>query len=107
MSDKNLKDYTKDTAAEYEDLVGYVSQDNITDTLDTFLGEEKQEYKPTVNRKQADPEFPEPWQTLYVNFETEQDYINFMLAIDEKPMPKLKDVVYKAGRQENGILDLL
>lgn len=107
MSNKDLKDYTKDTAAEYEDLVGYVSDENITDTLDTFLGEDKAEYKPEVARKKVDPEFPEPWQTLFVNFESEQDYIDFMLAIDEKPMPKLKDVVYKAGRQENGILDLL
>lgn len=107
MSNEKLKDYTKDTAAEYEDLVGYVSDENITDTLDDFLGLEKEEYKPQVTRRKVDPEFPEDWQTLFVNFESEQDYIDFMLAIDEKPMPKLKDVVYKAGRQENGILDLL
>ena len=107
MNDKILKEYTKDTAAEYDDLVGYVSDENITDTLGGFLGEEAEEYKPQVNRKKVDAEFPEDWQTLFVNFETEQDYINFMLAIDEKPMPKLKDVGDKAGREENGLLDLL
>ena len=102
-----LKNYTKDTSAEYDDMVGYVADENITDTLSQFLGEEQEEYRPPVARKKVDAEYPEAWQTLYVNFETEQDYIDFMLAIDEKPMPKLKDVVYKAGRQDNGILDLL
>jgi hypothetical protein len=102
-----LKNYTKDTSAEYDDMVGYVADENITDTLSQFLGEEQEEYRPSVARKKVDAEYPEAWQTLYVNFETEQDYIDFMLAIDEKPMPKLKDVVYKAGREDNGILDLL
>lgn len=100
-----LKEYTKDTSVEYDDMLDYVADENITDTLSEFLGEE-QEYKPTVSRSKADPNFPESWQTLYVNFETEQDYIDFMLAIDEKPMPRLKSVVYKGGRQDNGILDL-
>ena len=68
MNDKILKEYTKDTAAEYDDLVGYVADENITDTLGGFLGEEAEEYKPQVNRKKVDAEFPEDWQTLFVNF---------------------------------------
>lgn len=102
-----MKQYDRDTSVDYEDLVGYVAEENVVNTLDEFLGGEKVEYKPTVARKKVDAEFPEPWQHLYINFETEQDYINFMFAIDEKPVPKLNTMVYKGNSQDNGLLDFL
>jgi hypothetical protein len=102
-----MKEYKRDTSSDYEDLVGYVAQENILSTLDEFLGGEKQDYKPPVARKKVDEEFPEPWQNLYINFETEQDYIEFMFAIDEKPVPKLNTVVYKGNSKDNGLLSFL
>lgn len=102
-----MKQQIRDTSVDYEDLVGYVSEENKISTLDEFLGAEKVEYKPQVARKKPDPEYPEPWQSLYINFETEQDYIEFMFAIDEKPVPKLNTVVYKGVSKDKGLLDFL
>jgi hypothetical protein len=99
--------YNRDTSVDYEDLVGYVAGDNILDTLDDFLGTEKTEYKPPVMKKNIESEFSEPWQNLYINFSTEQDYIEFMFAIDEKPVPKLNALVYKGNSNDNGLLDFL
>jgi hypothetical protein len=102
-----MKEHDRDTSADYEDLVGYVAEENIISTLDEFLGEQKQEHKPPVMRKKVDSEFPEPWQNLYINFANEQDYIEFMFAIGEKPVPKLNSVVYKGDNDDNGLLDFL
>lgn len=103
-----MKEYTKDTAAEYDDMVGYVADDNLPKNLAEFLGE-KTEYKPTVKPKNpGSKEFPEQWQTIMVNFRSMEDYRDFMLMIGEKPVPKLKDIVYKAGREEDsGLLTFL
>lgn len=97
-----MKEYKHDTSAEYDDMVGYVAEDNLPKDLSTFLDEES-EYKPKVKPKKVDPEYPEQWQTLYVNFKTEQDYIDFMLAIGDKPMPKLNKVVYKMDGENVGL----
>lgn len=102
-----MKEYNHDTSADYEDLIDYVAEENILNTLDEFLGDKKPEYKPKVEKKKDSDEYPEPWQNLYVNFPTEQDYIDFMLAIDEKPVPKLNKVVYKVNNKDNGLLDFL
>ncbi len=97
-----MKEYKHDTSQEYDDMVGYVSDENLPNTLGRFLGEED-EYKPTVKPKPQDPEFPEQWQKLYVNFRNEDDYKAFMLAIGDKPMPKLKDMVYKMADENIGL----
>jgi hypothetical protein len=103
----SIEEYTRDTSTDYEDLVGYVAQENIVSTLDAFLGNENKDYKPPVMRKKQDPEFPESWQSLYVNFPTEQDYIDFMFAIGEKPVPKLNTLVYSVNNDEKGLLDFI
>lgn len=107
IKEKMMTQYERDTSVDYEDLVGYVAGENILDTLDGFLGNEKAEYKPPVMRKNTDSEYSEPWQNLYINFSNEQDYIEFMFAIGEKPVPKLNALVYKGNSNDNGLLDFL
>lgn len=85
-----------DTSADYDDMLGYVSEDNIgRGSLSDFLGEEKGEYKPAVRAKEKDTEFPEDWQHLFVNFKNFEDYTTFMNMIDSKPVPKLTKLIYE------------
>ena len=100
-----MKEYTKDTSQEYDDLVGFVSEYNLPKDLGEFLGD-KSEYKPTVKPKPTDPEFSEPWQTMYINFRCLEDYQEFMETLGEKPVPKLKEFVYESERDE-GLLKFL
>ena len=97
-----MKEYKHDTSQEYDDMVGYVSPENLPNTLGKFLGEDE-EYKPVVKPAPKDNEFPEQWQSLYVNFRNEEDYKAFMLAIGDKPMPKLNKVVYKMDGENVGL----
>lgn len=97
-----MKEYTKDTSADYDDLVGYVSEHNLPKDLGEFIGD-KSEYRPEVKSKNVDPEFSEPWQTMYVNFRSLEDYTEFMETIGQKPVPKLKELIYES-KQDEGLL---
>lgn len=97
----------KDTSQDYEHLIDYVSEENLNkSSLDKFLDIET-EYKPEVKAKKVDPEFPEEWQTLYVNLWTFEDYVKFMNVIDSKPVPKLSKLVYECPENRTSILDFL
>jgi hypothetical protein len=102
-----MKEYKEDTSLVYEDLVGYVSEENISQDLSSFLGDSAEEYKPKVLPAKRDAEFPESWQTITLNFDSKEDYVEFMLAAGEKPMPKLGKFTYKAGRTDSGLLGFL
>lgn len=98
----------KDTSKDYDHMIGYVSEENLnTGSISEFLGEEEKEYKPQVKKKEVDPEFPEDWQKLYVNFTSLEQYYEFMHEIGEKPVPKLLHVIYKQTQDNVGILGFL
>lgn len=101
--ERAMKEYNNDTSAEYDDMVGYVSEENLPSNLGDFLGI-KDNNPPKVKPKPRDSEFPEDWQKITVNFRTHQDYVDFMFAINEKPMPKLKNLVYEADRDDVGLM---
>jgi hypothetical protein len=92
-----------DTSANYDDLVGYKAPENKKVTLSTFFGE-AEDTKHEIKPKPVDPDYPEDWQNLHVNFFTFEDYVTFMKLIDEAPLPKLKTLVYKKDK-DDGILD--
>lgn len=93
----------RDTSVDYEDLVGYKAKETIPTDLSLFLGEQA-EHKPHIKPKPVDPDFPEEWQNLYVNFRSEKDYIEFMKLIDEVPGPKTNTVVF-SKEKDDGILN--
>lgn len=98
----------KDTSKDYDHMLGYVAEENLnTGSLEDFLGEERAEYRPEVKKKERDPDFPEDWQKLYVNFTDINEYYKFMNEIGEKPVPKLKHVIYKQPGSDNGIFEFL
>ena len=101
-----MKKYDTDTSGDYDDMVGYIAEENKpAANLGVFMGDtEEVEYKPSVKAKEINPDFPEKWQSLYINFLKEKDYIEFMLSIGLKPMPKLKTVTF-TKEKDNGILD--
>lgn len=93
----------RDTAVDYEDLVGYKAKEAIPTDLSLFLGEHS-EPKHHIKPKPVDPDFPEEWQNLFVNFRSERDYIEFMRLIGETPGPKTNIVVFNRN-QDNGLLN--
>jgi len=106
MATSEVRMKVKDTSLDYETMLEYSDEENIIDNLDEFLGEES-DTKLKVAPRKINKEFPEPWQTITMNFPTEEDYVEFMLKADEKPMPKLNKFVYKAGRTDTGLLGFL
>lgn len=102
-----MKEYTTDTSAEYEDLVGYVSEENMPNNNLAELLDMQEEYKPKVKPKSVDPEFPEQWQDLYVNFNCLEDYAKFMKEIGEVAHPKLKEFVYNPNGEETSLFNFL
>lgn len=102
-----MKEYTVDTASEYDDLVGYISEDNLPNQGLSELLDMQEDYKPKVRPKSVDPEFPEPWQDIYVNFNSLDEYAKFMTEIGEAPHPKLKEFVYNPHDTETSILNFL
>lgn len=92
----------RDTSEDYDDLVGYKAKENIKIDLATFLDEETDD-KPKVPPRKIDPDFPEEWQNLYVNFTDQETFVKFMALIGEPPAPKTKKVVFSKNR-DNGIL---
>lgn len=102
-----MTEYNKDTSSEYDDMVGYISEDNLPKNLGRFFGDED-DYKPTVRPKGVDPEFSEQWQDIYINFTCFEDYKAFMNKIGEKPVPKLKDMVFTLDKEnETNILNFM
>jgi hypothetical protein len=95
-----MKEYTKNTAESYDDLVGYVAEDNLPVDLGDFIGEVS-EYKPNVIPKKYNPDFPEDWQTLYVNFKDFEQYADFMGKIGQVPLPRLKSLIFSREETKN------
>lgn len=87
------------TAEDYEDMVGYESDDLKTANLAEFLGE-VYEQKPSIKEKTVDPDFPESWQTLIVNFTCFEDYAKFMTKIGSAPLPKLKKFIFSSNKSD-------
>jgi hypothetical protein len=101
-----MKEYTTDTSAEYDDLVGYTASDNIpNNNLAELLDIE--EYKANVKPKSVDKEFPEQWQDLYINFNSIDEYAKFMMEIGEVAHPKLKEFIYNPRGEETSIFNFL
>jgi Zn/Cd-binding protein ZinT len=91
-----MKNYEIDTSEEYEDYVGYVSDENVSkNSLSDFLGEERGEYKPHIKEKAVDPDFPEDWQKLFIAFETEADMVEFMAKTGIVITPKMTSTIYE------------
>ena len=92
-----------DTSKTYDDLVGFKAKENVKINLATFLGDETDD-KPEVKPKKVDPEYPDDWQNLFVNFTSEEQYRKFMLLIGEVPAMNLK-VVKFSKTKDNGIMN--
>lgn len=88
-----MKEYARDTSEDYDDLVGFVAEDNLPVDLGEFI-DDTSEYKPKVQPKKVNPEFPEEWQSVYVNFHSFEQYADFMEKIGHVPLPKLKEMVF-------------
>lgn len=98
----------KDTSKDYEAMIGYVAEENINKgSLEEFLGETPKEYRPEVRKKELDLEFPETWQKLWVNFNSIEEYTEFMNKIGSKPVPKLKHLIYEKPGLNVGIFGFL
>ena len=95
----------RDTSVDYEDLVGYKAKETIPTDLASFLGEQA-EHKPYIKPKPVDPEFPEEWQNLYVNFTSEGEFLEFMKAIGQPIGPKTSVLVFSKER-DDGILGFI
>lgn len=98
-----MKEYNVNTAEEYDDLVGYVSEENLPNNNLAELLDMEEEYKPKVKPKTVDPEFPEQWQNLYISFRCFEDYAKFMKELDLAPSPKLKEFVYDPHDNEHNL----
>ena len=88
-----MKEYKRDTSEDYEDLVGFVADDNLPVDLGEFI-DDTSEYKPKVQPRKVNPEFPEDWQSIYVNFFSFEEYADFMAKIGHVPLPKMKEMVF-------------
>ena len=93
-----MKEYVRDTSEDYDDLVGFVAEDNLPVDLGEFI-DDTSEYKPKVQPKKVNPEFPEEWQSLYVNFSSFDEYADFMNKIGHVPLPKLKQLVFSSAEK--------
>ena len=94
----------RDTSQDYDDLVGYKAKENVKTNLGTFLGEEQVNEKPEIDKPDVNPDFPEDWQKLFVNFRCQEDFIEFMKKMDEAALPRLRSFIYKKDK-DNGLLD--
>lgn len=97
------KNEVSDTSKTYDDLVGFKAKENIKIDLSTFLDQEM-DNNPEIKPKKVDPDYPEDWQNLIVNFSSEKHYQKFMLLIGETPAINLKIVRFSKNKN-NGIMD--
>jgi len=95
----------RDTSQDYDDMVSYKAKETIRSDLSGFFGEETNQ-KPIIPEKNIDPEFPEPWQHMYVNFRCHEDFVKFMKLINEVPSPRTKQIVFRKIKDE-GLLGFL
>jgi hypothetical protein len=95
----------RDTSADYEDLVGYKAKENVKSDLSLLLDEEV-DTKPDIWVRPVNPDFPERWQSVYVNFRSFEDYVAFMKIVDEAPVPKLTSFEFKKEK-DDGLLKFL
>lgn len=102
-----MKEYTINTAEDYDDLVGYISEDNLPNNNLAELLDIAEDYKITVKPKTVDKEFPEQWQDLYVNFNTIGEFAKFMTIVGEAAHPKLKEFIYSSDGSETNILNFM
>jgi len=103
-----MKDYEVDTAAEYDDLVDFVeNQNRKSENLGEFLGE-GDEYTPTVRAKTiTDAEFSESWQRLIVNIEDLNDLAEFTRISGIVITPKTDEIIYEHNPEPSGLLNFL
>jgi hypothetical protein len=94
----------RDTSQDYDDLVGYKAKENVKTNLDTFISGKVENEPPEIDKPDINPDFPEDWQKLFVNFRCKEDYIEFMKKMDEAALPKLRSFVYKKDK-DNGLLN--
>ena len=84
----------KDTSKDYEHLLDFKNEDLEVSKINVIedLGDEdaSEEIKP----KKVDPNYPEDWQNLVVNFRTFDDYVIFMEKLNSKPVPGLKTLIF-------------
>ncbi len=111
MKQNGVQTMVKDTSQDYDAMIGYIAEENLNKgSLDEFFGEldvEPKEYRPEVRKKEQDAEFPEPWQKLWVNFNTMEEYSEFMNKIGSKPVPKLKHLIFEKSGTNTGIFGFM
>ena len=95
----------RDTSVDYDDLVGYKAKETIPTDLSSFLGEQV-EHKPYIKPKPVDPDFPEEWQNLFVNFTSEGELAEFTKAIGQPIGPRTSVMVFSKD-QDDGILGFI
>lgn len=88
-----------DVADEYDDMVGYESDLNLAGDLSVISGVEK-ETTPKIGKPKKNEVFSEDWQMLYINFETEEDYIKFMKTRDMPPLKKIQEMIYNDDKSD-------
>ena len=107
MSNKRKKEVeVPDTSECYDDMVGYVAPENVTTSVTHLLGVEENQYNSTYATKDIDPNFPEPWQTCLVSFDSKEDYMEFMNILNRKPYPIKKQMIFES-EESVGILSFM
>lgn len=99
-----MKEYKIDTSADYDDLVGYISEENLPSNLTPHIGIEET-YTYNIKGKATNSEFPEQWQSLIVTFDNLEDYAKFMIELNVSPSVKIKELVYNPEDKETSILN--
>lgn len=100
-----MKEYKIDTSADYDDFVGYISQENLPNNNLASLLDMEETYKHNIKSKATNSEFPEQWQTLIVTFDNIEDYAKFMIELNVSPSTKIKELIYNPEDKETSILN--
>ena len=103
-----MKNYEINTAETYEDMVDFVAERSTIKVkvgLGDFIDEDEQDFKPAVKQKAVDPEFPEQWQTIYVNIISEDDLSDFVKQSGLIVGPRTSEIIYQADDSSSGLLN--
>lgn len=92
-----MKQLIRDTAAEYDDFTSVNKSTETDSEFKLLLG--STDDGPTIRPKPKDSEYPEEWQSLYVNFNNFDDYASFMFKLGQAPNPKLTQTVFTSTQQ--------
>lgn len=99
-----MDNIVKDTSADYDDMVGYSAEIQADADLSKFLGEDddsdESDNRPYIKPTNVDPEYPEQWQTIHINFSTFDDYVAFMQKLGKQPLAKLKPMIYQRNEDQ-------